>query len=235
MMFISGKGKDDYLTGLAAAPKPTDPKYKIWKVENNMVMFWLFNTMDADIGQNFLFFDTAQEIWMAAQETYSDNENPAELFKIKGVLHDLWQGESNGTQYYNCLTRYWRQLDMFDSPAWECPGDATLYKKIIEKERVFKFLLGLDKSLDEVRGRILGTKPLPSIQEAFSEVRREESRKKLMLGSLPPIGNEASALVARGVNAAHDTKQKKTRPWCDHCKKTGHIRDTCWKIHEKAH
>ena len=41
---------------------------------------------------------------------------------------------------------------MFDSPAWECPGDATLYKKIIEKERVFKFLLGLDKSLDEGGG-----------------------------------------------------------------------------------
>ncbi|RVX20036.1 Retrovirus-related Pol polyprotein from transposon RE2 [Vitis vinifera] len=45
----------------------------------------------------------------------------------------------------------------------------------------------------------MGVKPLPSLREAFSEVRREE----------------------RG------------RPWCDHCKKPGHSRETCWKIHGK--
>jgi len=123
MMFISGKGKDDYLMGVAVSPKPNDPKYKIWKAENNMVMSWLVNTMDTDIRQNFLFYDTAHEIWMAAQETCSNNKNTTELFEINGALHDLRQGELNITQYYNCLTRYWRQLDMFDSPAWECPED----------------------------------------------------------------------------------------------------------------
>ena len=80
---------------------------------------------------------------------------------------------------------------------WECPGDASQYKRIIEKERVFKFLLGLDKSLDEVRGRILGTKPLPTIREDFSEVRREESRKKLMMGTTPFSNvQEGSTLIS---------------------------------------
>ena len=67
----------------------------------------------------------------------------------------------------------------------------------MEQKRTFKFLLGLNKNLDEVRGRVMGTKPLPSIREAFSEVRREESWKKVMMGSqnsAPTI--EGSALIA---------------------------------------
>lgn len=42
--------------------------------------------------------------------------------------------------------------------------------------------MGLDKSLDEVQGRILGIEPLPSLREVYFEVRREESRKTIMMG-----------------------------------------------------
>ena len=46
---------------------------------------------------------------------------------------------------------------------------------MLDKERVFDFLLGLNKELDEVRGCVLGFKPFPEIKEAFAEVRREEA------------------------------------------------------------
>ena len=68
---------------------------------------------------------------------------------------------------------------------------------MVEKERVFNFLHGLNSNMDEVRGRLLGTKPFPSIRETFTEVRREESQKKVMLNSLPENNNQSdSALVA---------------------------------------
>jgi len=85
---------------------------------------------------------------------------------------------------------------------------------MVEKDRIYKFLLRLNKDLDEVCGRILGTKPLPKIREVFSEVRREESRRKLMLGtsiSVPSI--ESSTMAARGNQPR--PPQKKNRPWCD--------------------
>ncbi|GFS41348.1 hypothetical protein Acr_00g0073840 [Actinidia rufa] len=112
LMFISGKGKDDYLTSTDNPPSKSDPKYKQWKSENHMVM-------------------------SCVKETYSDQENTSELFEIKGVLHNLQQ------------------------------EDKKIYNNLVEKERIFKFLLGLNKDLDEVRGRILVTKPLPSLREAF--------------------------------------------------------------------
>ena len=65
---------------------------------------------------------------------------------------------------------------------------------------MFVFLAGLNTDLDEVRGRVLGRKPLPSIREVFSEVRREEARRHVMLKRVeePKTDLDGSALVARG-------------------------------------
>lgn len=111
-----------------------------------------------------------------------------------------------------------------------------------KKKWVFKFLLGLNKKLDEVRGRILAIKPIPNIREVFAEVIREESRKRLMLwgsGSSEPKG---LALIARNLGNevcinTHDNyynrnqnyigtdyQQWKPRPWCEHCRKLGTLK-----------
>ena len=105
-MFITGRGKDEYLFSITKPPKNDDKRFKVWNTENNLVMSWLINAMDIEIGQNFLFYDTAHEIWMAAKETYSDSDNIADLFDIKGALHDLKQGEMTVTHYYNTLSRF---------------------------------------------------------------------------------------------------------------------------------
>ena len=233
-MFIRGKEKDDYITGASVAPETTAPTHKKWIAENNMVMSCLVNSMTTDIGENFLSFDTAKEIWDMAKETFSDKENTSEIIQIEGILHDLRQDNLTVTEYFNTLTRLWRQLDTFEVHNWTCVTDGLLYKKIIEGKRVFKFLLGLNKNLDEIRGRIMGVKPLPSLREAFYEVRREESRKNLMMGShQQPNMAESSALKTQFTPFDNRQKFKGGRPWCDHCRKPGHSRETCWKIHGK--
>ena len=163
-LYICGKGKDDHLTGASTAPNTTDPLYKSWKSENSMVMAWLINSMVNEIGENFLLYSIAKEIWDAARDTYSSSDNTSELFSVESMLHDLRQGEMSVTNYFNMLTRYWQQLDLFEVHEWRCKEDRTQYQKIVETKRIFKFLMGLNKELDEVRGRILGTKPLPPIR-----------------------------------------------------------------------
>ncbi|KAL5572693.1 hypothetical protein UlMin_022290 [Ulmus minor] len=75
-------------------------------------------------------------------------------------------------------------------------------------------------------GRIRGIKPLSTIQEAFSEVRREESRRKLMM-----IDNSSTLIVEGSALYTHyssqDNKLRKGRPWCEHCKKPSHTKETC--------
>lgn len=54
-MFVCGKMKNDYLTGVAAAPNKDDPKYRAWKSENNMVMSWLILTLqNIEVVEDFL-------------------------------------------------------------------------------------------------------------------------------------------------------------------------------------
>ncbi|XP_050888927.1 uncharacterized protein LOC127094101 [Lathyrus oleraceus] len=188
--------------------------------------------MTNEIGENFMFYDTVKEIWDAVKETYSNVDNTFVIFEIKSILHDLRQGESFVTEYFNILNKHWQQLDIYEEVTWCCIEDQKKYKELVEKDRIYKFLLGLNKDLDEVRGRILGTKPLLKIREAFSEVRREESRKKIMLGTPSSVPySESSAMAARGNQPR--PPQKKTRPWCEHCKRPGHTKETCWIIHGK--
>ncbi|RVW52517.1 Retrovirus-related Pol polyprotein from transposon TNT 1-94 [Vitis vinifera] len=149
-IFICGKGKEEYLTGAIVQPKEDDPGYRTWKLENSMVMSWLINSMTNDIGENFMYYGTAKEIWDAARETYSNIDNTSAIFEIKSILQDLRQGDSTVTEYFNILTRYWQQLDIYEELVWKCPEDGLLYKKVIEKERIYKFLLGLNKNLDEL-------------------------------------------------------------------------------------
>ncbi|KAH7543898.1 hypothetical protein JRO89_XS15G0055500 [Xanthoceras sorbifolium] len=138
LMYIRGREKTNYLFVDLATLEETNPGYKRWMTENIMIMSWLVNSMTTEIGENFILYYTAKEIWDATKEIYSNKDNSSELVAIEGVLHDL-------------------------------------------------------------RGQILGMKPIPSLCEAFSEVRREESHKKLMMGprtDTPAASStEASALV----------------------------------------
>nr|DAD41271.1 TPA_asm: hypothetical protein HUJ06_015594 [Nelumbo nucifera] len=197
MFHIRSKEKEDHLTRNITKPDEKDAGYRIWKRDNSQVISWLVNSMEPHIGENFLLYETAAE----------------------GILHDLRQGDLSVTEYYNKLHQSWQQLDAFEKYSWDTTTDLKQYKKIIENKRVYKFCLGLNSSLDAVRGRIFSTKPLPSLREAFSEVRREESRRHLMLGM------ENQLLVQQ--------PRKGGRPWCEHCHRPGHTKETCWKLHGK--
>ena len=60
---------------------------------------------------------------------------------------------------------------------------------MVDNDRVYDFLAGLNKDLDEVCGPLLGMRPLAQIEEIFAEVCREESREGLdKKRSLPQIG-----------------------------------------------
>ena len=76
----------------------------------------------------------------------------------------------------------------------------------MKNERVFEFLAGLNRELDDVRSRVLSCWLLPSVREVFSEVKREESRRKVMLREHLTSVPEALALVIRGPYAGSDLR-----------------------------
>ncbi|RVW16202.1 hypothetical protein CK203_074282 [Vitis vinifera] len=238
-MYIRGRGKMGYLTGEKKAPAVDDPNYAIWDTENSMVMTWLVNSMEEDISSNYMCYPTTQELWENVNQMYSDLGNQSQIFELTLKLGEIRQGEDNITKYFNSLKRIWQDLDLFNTYEWKSIEDGLHHKKTMEDNRIFKFLADLNAEFDEVRGRIIGRQPLPSIGEVFSEVRREESRRNVMLGKKGPgVAIEGSALVTTGggYNKAATFQCKsdeRPRVWCDFCNKPRHTRENCWKIHGK--
>lgn len=62
LIYIQGKGKDEYLTGEVEIPPKSDPHYRKWKIENAMVMGLLLSSMKAEINENYLFLDIFYQI-----------------------------------------------------------------------------------------------------------------------------------------------------------------------------
>ena len=216
-------------------PASDNEGYDRWDVENSMVMSWLLNSMEPGIGRTYLFLPSAGAIWTAVQETYSDLGNASQLFEVKTKLRLAKQGEKSVTQYFTTLETLWQEIDLYCDLTWTCTTDSAMYARAVEKDRVFDFLQGLDKELDEVRGRILGREPLPSTREVFAEVRREESRRAVMLHkeSAPSIVETSALMTSQPEYNPQRLQKRQERPVCEHCHRPGHVKAKCWKLYGK--
>ena len=151
--------------------------------------------MDEDISSNYMCYSTAKELWDNVNQMYSDLGNQSQVYELTLKLGEIRQEEDLVTKYFNSLKHLWLYLDLFNDYEWKSIEDATHNKRIIEAHHIYKFLAGLNVEFDEVQGQIIGRTPLPQIGEVFAEVRREESRKHVMLGKKTTGPAEISALV----------------------------------------
>ncbi|KAG8502943.1 hypothetical protein CXB51_000740 [Gossypium anomalum] len=137
----------------------------------------------------------------------------------------------------------WEELDMYYEADWGEGSEHTKFMDHLNKERLYEFLAGLNHDLDEVRGRILDRTTLPTIGEAFAEVRREEKRRLIMLGDtreLKPLTiaghrpSENSALISRGPQSQRfkdGIDSSSNRPWYSHYNRVGHTKEKCFNFH----
>ena len=239
-LVIDRKRKLGFLTGETWRSPPTDVvASQKWRSENSFITSCLINSMKPAVGKTYVFLSTAKDVWDAIRETYFDIENASQNFEIKTRLWQMKQGDQEVTEYYTEMLGLWQDLDL--SCEEDCTRDSVRFKKKMENERVFEFLAGLNCELDNIRSRVLSRRPLPSIREVFSEVRREESRIVMLDLS---FGREGStllthgppAVVGRGPHAAGSSgpsPRQSKRTYCEHCKKLGHTKDTCWALHGK--
>ena len=144
---------------------------------------------------------------------YSDLGNQSQVYELTLKLKEIHQGEDTITKCFNSLKRLWQDLDLYNDYEWKSLDDCNHYKKKVEHNHIFKFLIGLNVEFDEVRGRIIGRQPLPSVGEVFSEESREESRRLVMLGKRNLNNTIENSALAAGINA---------RIWCDHCNRPQH-------------
>ncbi|KAK8348830.1 hypothetical protein V6Z12_A06G105100 [Gossypium hirsutum] len=243
LMVLRGRRKIGYINGQIPRPASTESGYATWELNNSIVMAWLINLMEGHISRTYLFSKLPKKYGMQSRRIYSDLGNASQVFEIKLKLEDIRQGTLEVTQYYNNLKILWQKLDMYYVIDWGEGSEHTKFMDHLNKERLYEFLAGLNCDLDEVRGRILGRTTLPTIGEAFAEVRREEKRSLIMVGDtreLKPLTiaghrpSENSTLISRGSQSQRfkdEIDSNSNRPWCSHCNRIGHTKEKCFKLH----
>ncbi|XP_014506211.1 uncharacterized protein LOC106765963 [Vigna radiata var. radiata] len=125
----------------------------------------------------------------------------------------------------------------------ECARDIQKYNALLQEERVYIFLVGLDDRLDKVRSDILQLKPFPTIEQAYAYVRREDTRQTVMT-SRAEYMTSGAVMATKGSKAGqqptlvvgkHNSILKSKGPFdggkCIHCGNARHTRDTCFKLH----
>ena len=97
--------------------------------------------------------------------------------------------------YYGELTKIFSELDHRDKVVMVDETDIASYQKLLQRQMVHIFLVGLEGDFEQVRGEILRKDPIPELEECYALVRSEDVRRGVMNGKLENY--EASALVTR--------------------------------------
>ncbi|KAG8379348.1 hypothetical protein BUALT_Bualt07G0079000 [Buddleja alternifolia] len=104
--------------------------------------------------------------------------------------------------------------------------DATTLTTMLARDRIVKFLAGLNPEYDQIRIQILGKKKLPSLNEVFSMIRSEEHQR---IATLDESNIDRSAMISAKPVDPHTRPQNLPSASI----KSKHTNDTCFKLHGK--
>ena len=128
----------------------------------------------------------------------------------------------------------------------ECTTDIYHYNNLLQEDRVYTFLDGLDDCLDNIRSDVLQMRPFPSIEQTYAHVRKEAFRKAIMSTS-DPDNTSGMVLNTKGLklsstntnsvavsshgksNAAFKSRTVLDGMKCSHCGNQRHSSENCLK------
>ncbi|CAN1233276.1 hypothetical protein LINPERPRIM_LOCUS3848 [Linum perenne] len=86
----------------------------------------------------------------------------------------------------------------------------------------------------------MATKPFPELEEAVAEIRREESRRQIMLSDAKTTTDGSAMKTDVSVTALMSSKSNSQKlkqtdvpvpaVYCEHCKKPWHTKEQCWDL-----
>ena len=107
LLSIKARGLQGYINNGKRRPDDTNPAVHKWDSENSLIMSWLINLMQPQLARGYLLLDTAQKIWDATTQTYSQSGNDAQVYELRKKVHETKQGEMTIAQYFSELSSLW--------------------------------------------------------------------------------------------------------------------------------
>ncbi|GFZ05934.1 hypothetical protein Acr_18g0001040 [Actinidia rufa] len=147
-----------------------------------------------------------------------------------------WSLDKSISAFLPQIYSIWDQLAPSE-PKWLCAGDSTLFATYRDQQRLILFLMGLSDIYEPVRTSLLHRIPLPTLEQAISELLSEETRLGLVSTShvdtalaTPGSRGRGSSGRSRGFSASGSQSSggSASRPnECTFCHATDHRLLTC--------
>ena len=99
---LSAKNKTGFIDGSIEKPISTDEKYALWKRCNDMVLSWILNSIDSNLGDSVLYTESVVEVWADLKERFSQNNAPR-IFQIERDIASLHQRTMSVAAYFSKL------------------------------------------------------------------------------------------------------------------------------------
>ncbi|KAG6502797.1 hypothetical protein ZIOFF_035085 [Zingiber officinale] len=232
-LYVEGHDKLDILHGTKVKPDEKDPSFRTWRRDNIQLMTWMLNSVNSGIKQIILHNKTAYDMWKTLEQMYGRRHDMLRTYQISSQIFKLEQGSMSVTNYFATLKGLWDEFDYYRMENWSSTDDHQRYLKLLEKDRIIKFLDGLTAEFESLKGQILGLDPTSSREQVYYKILSEEGRKRTMNNKGistggPPIEETSVFIGSANKFRPGGTKRQGDR-FCRHCKRTNHDSDFCWE------
>jgi hypothetical protein len=172
MMYVKGRDKLRHITGNPLPPQPEDAIYPKWDIDDTVVKGWLINSLESNLTDKFIRFPTTKEVWDALSTTFYDGSDAVQVFELNKRVARLKQLGRPVEEYYNDLQSLWQEIDFRRPNPMIHAEDIKKFNNFVQENRVCIFLDELDDRLDNERANILQLTPFPTVEQAFTRVRK---------------------------------------------------------------
>ncbi|KAL2241477.1 UNVERIFIED_CONTAM: Retrovirus-related Pol polyprotein from transposon TNT 1-94 [Sesamum indicum] len=230
---LTAKMKLDFVDGTAVRPPGNTDDFKRWNRIDSMVTTWILNCMTKELAESFMYVSSSRELWLELEARFGESNSPM-VYQLQREIGQVTQGNMSITEYYTKLKRLWDELTcLAPVPRCICTGCSCDINKAMAEmtasNQLIQFLVGLNTVYDQARSQILLLEPLPSVTKAYSMLIRMEKQMQMNMSGLEM--NSGTAFQVKTQSFKKKTMVDKRHLFCDHCQRTGHSKDTCFKIH----
>src|SRR5882762_5538115 len=151
---------------------------------------------------------TAAAIWEAFKLAFAKQSAMLAFIALQGLYSVKYDISSPLSPQMDTLTRKRQELAASDI-------------SITDAQFALILLLALPDSWEHMVGAFLASREISTLKPSDSRARILDEEKR----------RANSSLSALSVSASNGPRRN--RPFCNHCKRPGHVQDTCWKLHGK--
>nr|XP_016458336.1 PREDICTED: uncharacterized protein LOC107782012 [Nicotiana tabacum] len=227
LIAFSAKSKLGFINGNcpapapAPAPAPTSKDFQPWSRCNDMVTFWLLNSLSKDIGDGVIYSKSARNLWTSLEHRFGQS-NGAKLYHLQKELAGLTQGTLYGQARGNIIMMNpLPSIDHAYSLIIQDENQREVYANPLVSTDTSSFMAMNQENL-QGQGTFAGHANFP-----------QRNGKQKLSGQFQRTANSFQK-TRNSAQKPSFLKAKKTKfnpnISCSYCKKIGHSMGDCYKL-----